>query len=78
MTRITKARDTECQTCSGLGYTADTADTMETRRDREYGIVEKKTLSKGSGCPRCLGTGQIVAPPVRANGSGRMHARRIL
>lgn len=76
--RITKALPTECPDCSGLGYTEATCDTMETRRDREYGIVEKKTLSKGSGCPRCLGTGQIVAPPVRSNGSGRMHARRIL
>lgn len=57
--RITKKSETECTHCNGLGYTADTAAVMETRRDREYGVVEKKTLAQGSGCPKCLGTGQL-------------------
>lgn len=76
--RITKARPTECSECNGLGYTDATCDIMEVRRDREYGTVEKKTVSKGSGCPRCLGTGQSVAAAKAAKSNGALHTRRVL
>lgn len=56
--RITKALPKECPDCGGLGYTPETAAKMTTRRDREFGIVEVKTLKQGSGCPVCLGVGQ--------------------
>jgi hypothetical protein len=56
--RITKALATECSFCEGLGYTPDTAARMITRRDRDYGIVEVRTVRQGSGCPACLGLGQ--------------------
>lgn len=66
--RVTGAKPTECPACGGLGYTRDTADRMETRHPTpeevaEYGLhpkewVECATLLKGSGCPRCKGTGQ--------------------
>lgn len=56
--RITKAKETECKTCAGLGYTPETADRMRTRRDREHGVVEVETIRKGYGCLDCGGTGQ--------------------
>lgn len=33
---------------------------MITRRDREYGVVEVRTVKQGSGCPDCLGLGQEI------------------
>lgn len=69
-TRITGQKPTECSKCSGLGYTRETADLMETRRPTaqevlDYGMdprewVECATVRKGSGCPRCKGVGQIL------------------
>jgi len=66
--RTTKASPHECPECQGIGYTAATSDSMLdsngaplTRRTRdEEGIAEKTTVRKGSGCPRCLGTGQLL------------------
>jgi RecJ-like exonuclease len=52
--RVTKALATECPDCNGFGYTQNTCPEMVIERGRE-----KRTLQQGSGCPRCLGTGQI-------------------
>lgn len=66
MSRITGQCNTECPVCNGIGYTRDTAPAMHTRFDEELQArVEFATEyhnmvpQLGSGCPRCLGTGQI-------------------
>lgn len=66
--RITRSLATECFVCNGLGYTRATAAEMKCRNPYpsevlEYGLhprefVECQTLKRGSGCPRCHGTGQ--------------------
>lgn len=60
MKRITKARSTECPACQGMGYTratcTETAQVID--KDGKSRIV---TTRLGSGCPRCLGTGQLDA-----------------
>lgn len=58
--RITKAKPTECPDCSGMGYTEHTTAEMQTRFNKRMGeVVERRTIKQGSGCPRCLGTGQL-------------------
>lgn len=62
--RITKARKTECRECYGLGYTPATAAEMVTENFEPYlEIGTQRTLDGvplvGSGCPRCLGLGQM-------------------
>lgn len=56
----TRALDTECPACHGTGHTDACRPTMEMRYDRDLGgHVEVRTIQQGSGCLRCLGTGQL-------------------
>lgn len=52
--RVTKAHPDECPTCQGIGY--------RRQEGTEYEITEKgnyRSLTPGSGCPRCGGTGRL-------------------
>lgn len=50
----------ECPACQGLGHTRDSAPVMEMRYERDLGgYVEVRTIKQGSGCWKCLGTGQL-------------------
>jgi hypothetical protein len=66
--RITGSLSTECPDCRGVGYTTNTAAEMHTLWNDERGEhVEHFTMYRdavpqlGSGCPRCLGLGQLHA-----------------
>lgn len=52
--RITGKKPTECKQCEGIGYTTNTAPTMQKQSDGKL-----VTLKLGSGCEKCLGTGQV-------------------
>jgi RecJ-like exonuclease len=54
MTQATGALATECPTCHGMGQTRNTCTEMEVDKDGH-----SHTVLQGSGCPRCLGTGQL-------------------
>jgi len=58
MKRLTKAKPTECPVCQGIGYTRATCPELEQRIDKD-GRTKLATVRLGSGCPRCLGTGQL-------------------
>ncbi len=58
--RATGALQAECPVCHGTGYTPATCAEMTMVWSQEMGAyVEQKTMRQGSGCPRCLGVGQI-------------------
>ena len=58
--RVTKASPNECPDCGGMGYTVETTAEMQLRFNKRLGdMVERRTIKQGSGCPRCLGTGQL-------------------
>lgn len=60
MTRTTGALQAECETCDGMGYTEATCTEMHLDWNAELGaFVEQWTVKQGSGCPHCLGTGQL-------------------
>lgn len=58
--RITGKLLTECPTCEGIGYTTNTAPTTQKQSDGKL-----VTLKLGSGCEKCLGTGQLVSVAQR-------------
>lgn len=57
MKRVTGQKKTECSACEGWGYPPATAP--------EYVMIEGKlkTVSLGSGCWKCHGTGQLGGKP---------------
>lgn len=58
MKRITKAHVDECKECQGIGYTRATSPELSQQIGAD-GKSRLVTLKRGSGCPRCLGTGRI-------------------
>lgn len=59
--RITKAKPTECPECVGIGYTHKTAPDIRIINERLQTVLDKFGRPRlGSGCPRCLGTGQLA------------------
>ena len=59
MKRITKSKPTECSACQGIGYTRATCTEMVQQIDKD-GRSRLITQRLGSGCPRCLGVGQLT------------------
>jgi len=66
--RVTKALPTECPECAGLGVTEATAperlrETVGGKKRWVYAMNTRALFSRpllGSGCPRCLGVGQLA------------------
>jgi hypothetical protein len=58
--RVTGELRNECPECRGMGYTNATCAVMRLEYSQDMGgYVELETLQQGSGCPCCLGTGQL-------------------
>lgn len=56
--RLVGQKPTECPACNGWGYTPATC--TEYQLDKIDGRDSMRTTKLGSGCPRCLGTGQLT------------------
>ncbi len=61
--RITGKLLTECPECHGVGYTPATAAEMHAHCEdpdlEQFTVYRDNVPQLGSGCPRCLGTGQL-------------------
>ena len=60
--RVIGRKPTECPECDGVGYTQYTAPTL--RHDKKGKLF---TFKQGSGCPVCLGLGQVESLPLMEN-----------
>lgn len=59
MKRVTKAKKSECPVCQGIGYTRATCTEIGQAIDAD-GRTRLFTRFIGSGCPKCMGTGQLA------------------